>query len=111
MRSPPRCTTDPSPRVLAGDHAVNRSILNGRIRRPSVNDLRERAPGNMNAAAVPPGRGLPPLTGMSEARQDRALARWQILRPHLEDGLALIRLIPARFLLAPQRQDQLSHLA
>ena len=86
-------------------------VTSSSIRRPSVNDLRGRAPGNMNAAAVRPGRGLPPLTGMSEARQDRALARWQILRPHLEEGLALIRLIPARFLLAPQRQDQLSRSA
>ena len=43
-------------------------------------------------AAVPRGRGLAPLTGLSEARRDRALARWQVLRPHVEDGVALARL-------------------
>jgi hypothetical protein len=43
----------------------------------------------MNAAAVPPGRRLRPLTRLSEARRDRAPARWRVLWPDVENGVAL----------------------
>ena len=38
----------------------------------------------MNGAAVSPDRGFAPLPGVL---RDRALARWQTLRPHVEEGL------------------------
>jgi hypothetical protein len=28
------------------------------------------------------------LAGLTEAQRDQAMARWQILRPHIEDGLS-----------------------
>ena len=37
------------------------------------------------------GRRAPPLTAMSGARRERALARWRVLRPHVQDGIALTR--------------------
>ena len=45
----------------------------------------------MNAIAAVPGGGPPPLTAMSGARRERALARWRVLRPHVQDGIALTR--------------------
>ena len=32
------------------------------------------------------------LAGPTEAQRDQAMARWQILRPHIEDGVPLARL-------------------
>ena len=43
----------------------------------------------MNATAAVPGGGPPPVTAMSGARRERALARWRGLRPHVQDGIAL----------------------
>jgi hypothetical protein len=45
----------------------------------------------MNAIAKVPGGGPPPLTAMSGARRERALARWRVLCPHMQDGIALTR--------------------
>jgi hypothetical protein len=28
------------------------------------------------------------LAGLTEAQRDQAMARWQVLRPHIEDGLS-----------------------
>jgi hypothetical protein len=28
------------------------------------------------------------LVGLTEAQRDQAMARWQVLRPHIEDGLS-----------------------
>jgi hypothetical protein len=43
----------------------------------------------MNAAAVPPGRRLRPLKRLSEVRRHRAPARWRVLWPDVETGVAL----------------------
>jgi putative transposase len=32
------------------------------------------------------------LAGLTEEQRDEALARWQVLRPHIEDGVPLTRL-------------------
>ena len=32
------------------------------------------------------------LTGLTEAQRDQAMARWQVLRPHIEDGVPTSRL-------------------
>jgi hypothetical protein len=45
----------------------------------------------MDAIAAVPGGGPLLLTAMSGARRERALARWRVLRPHLQDGIALTR--------------------
>lgn len=33
-----------------------------------------------------------PLVGLTEEQRDKAMARWQVLRPHIEDGVPLVRL-------------------
>ena len=48
----------------------------------------------MNAAVVRPGCVLAPLTGLFEAQRDWALAWRQLLRPDVENGVALIGLPP-----------------
>ena len=32
------------------------------------------------------------LADLTEAQRDQAMARWQVLRPHIEDGVPLTRL-------------------
>jgi putative transposase len=35
------------------------------------------------------------LSGLPEAQREQALARWQVLRAHLEDGCPLVRVAAA----------------
>jgi hypothetical protein len=38
------------------------------------------------------GTGPRPLADLTEAQRDQAMARWQVLRPHIEDGAPTARL-------------------